>query len=217
MLILGIDEAGRGPVIGPMIICGYLIDNRNIKKLQKLNVKDSKELSKNQREELYDKLIKLAENVKFSVVSAKKIDELREISNLNKHELEEISKIVNQLKPHVTIIDAFEKNLELFELKIKSKLKVNTKLICEHKADKRYPVVSAASILAKVERDRAIEELNKRFDLGSGYPSDEKTITFLERCLKDFGYFPSFVRKSWITVKNLVKKKQKTIFEFAKI
>jgi ribonuclease HII len=75
-----------------------------------------------------------------------------------------------------------------------------------HQADAIYPVVSAASIIAKVRRDELIEELKKELgiDFGSGYPSDPKTKEFLIKWgKKHSGKFPEIVRQSWQTVENI--------------
>jgi ribonuclease HII len=77
-------------------------------------------------------------------------------------------------------------------------------VISEHKADVTYPIVSSASIIAKVERDREIRELAQRFgDMGSGYMTDPKTVDFLERWLAQHGSYPDFVRKSWRPAREL--------------
>jgi ribonuclease HII len=70
--------------------------------------------------------------------------------------------------------------------------------VSEHKADRNFAVVSAASIIAKVERDREIAELAKTLGFfGSGYPSDPRTVKFLEKCCQDLEEYPEYVRKSW--------------------
>jgi ribonuclease HII len=79
-----------------------------------------------------------------------------------------------------------------------------------HKADKLYPVVSAASIIAKVIRDREIQTLEKTFrNIGSGYPSDKKTMYFINNWIKEYRDFPDFVRKSWKPIKEITSKQSK--------
>jgi ribonuclease HII len=87
-----------------------------------------------------------------------------------------------------------------------SNLAKTGKIISSHHADRKYPVVSAASIIAKVNRDRAIEKLRKNHDLGSGYPSDSKTMNFIKEWISQNGDLPVFVRKSWKPVKILLGK-----------
>jgi ribonuclease HII len=74
-----------------------------------------------------------------------------------------------------------------------------------HHADSRFVIVSAASIVAKVNRDKAIAKLRKVHDLGSGYPSDKKTINFVSKYISDKKEIPSFVRKSWKPVQAMLK------------
>jgi ribonuclease HII len=95
-------------------------------------------------------------------------------------------------------------------------LPFKVQIISEHKADKKYPIVSAASIIAKVERDKAIKEIEEKYgEVGCGYPTDPKTIKFLEKYLKKYGKYPEFVRKSWKPAKRLkteAKSKQEKLF-----
>lgn len=217
-IILGIDEAGRGSVIGPLVICGFLIEEAKTDLIK--YAKDSKLLSPKKREELEKKLKAAARDFAIIKISAEEIDKLRTEKNLNKIEIEQMQKIINLFNPDIIIIDSPEHNVEKFEKKIRKGLKnEDIKIICENYADRKYSVVSAASILAKVERDREIERLKKKYNIefGSGYPSDERTIKFLKKWIKENKDFPNFVRKSWITVKGIkVMKIQKNIKDFIK-
>ncbi|MFH0832730.1 MAG: ribonuclease HII [Candidatus Aenigmatarchaeota archaeon] len=202
MKILGIDEAGKGPVIGPLVICGYLVDSRNLKKLERLGVKDSKLLSARKRESMINDLQKIADDFILIKMSAKEIDRMRTITNLNKLEIARIQEIINMLDADKVVIDAFEANVKKFNEQISRKVKnKKTKIITENFADKNYLEVGAASILAKVNRDNEIYELQKAYgDFGSGYPSDEMTISFLKDWIKKNKEFPDCVRKSWMTI-----------------
>ena len=78
-------------------------------------------------------------------------------------------------------------------------------IIAKHKADDIFPIVSAASIIAKNKRDSLINELKEKYgDLGSGYPSDKKTIDFLRKWIKKNRKVPAFARKSWATIKTIL-------------
>ncbi len=190
-------------------MCGYLIDSKKSGKLIDAGAKDSKQLSPAQREDIAVKIRKLADDFVLLSVSAEEIDSLRTISNLNKIEIDRMQQIINATKPDVAIIDAPEVNTRAFAEKIRKKVGDDVKLICENFADARHPPVSAASILAKVHRDSAIEKLKQKYgDLGSGYPHDERTIAFLKEWLILNKSFPPFVRKSWITAQVLLKQKQ---------
>lgn len=215
--ILGLDEAGRGPVIGPMVIAGVLINDEDENKLKDLGVKDSKLLTPKRREELAKEIKKIAKNIKVVKISAKEIDKQRKIKTLNKIEMEAFARIINFMDTKEVYLDLPENGTK-FAFALKRKLDDwNVKLIAEHKADINYPVVSAASIIAKVERDAEMRKLEKEtgLELSSGYPADPHVVNFLKKYMEDHKELPDFVRKSWITAKRLEgKKKQKKLGEF---
>lgn len=216
MLICGIEEAGRGPVIGPMIVCGVLIEKGTEKELKKLGVKDSKILTPKQRECMFSEIKKVVKDYKVLKVSTKEIDNAisSEESNLNWLEADKFIEIVNSLKPDIAYIDCPSNNTAAYKEYIQERIKSKkTKLVVEHKADQKYVVVSAASVIAKVTRDTEIEKIKKKYNIefGSGYPSDPFTKQFLE---KNYNKYPIF-RKSWVSWKNIAKKKgQKKLFQF---
>jgi ribonuclease HII len=212
-LILGIDEAGRGPVIGPMVIAGYCIEEEKLDLLKSLGVKDSKELTRKQREEIYNEIIKLTDKYKYIIIGPKTIDYYVYKNKLNYLEFENMIKIIEEIKPDKVIIDSPVVNTKKVVEYIKNNLKINVEIIAENKADKKYPVVSAASIIAKVIRDREIDKIKEKLnlDIGSGYPSDEKTMEVLK---KDYDKIKDYVRESWITIKRIGKGDQKNILDF---
>ncbi len=205
-MICGIDEAGRGPVIGPMVIAGVWVNEKDEWKLYEAKIKDSKKLIKRRRETLAD-YIKKNFYYEIIVVEAEHIDDLRRTMSLNELEAYIFANIANKRKANIYYIDAV--NEKDFEKLMKKLIKYDCKIICEHEADSKYAVVSAASILAKVERDKQIEKISKELEsklnmpLGSGYPSDEKTINFIREWIKKFDDLPPYIRKSWKTVKNI--------------
>ena len=209
LVIAGIDEAGRGAVLGPLVIVGLSIHPQDEKKLRALGVRDSKELSPRRREALAEKIEGIAKDIIVLKVEACKIDTYRkEGVNLNKLEALKFGEIINFLEPDKAYIDAIETVPEKLELFIKKMLKKETKLIVEHKADSRYLVVGAASIIAKVTRDQAVRDLEKKYGkMGSGYPSDPATIKWLKDWLEKEKEFPDCVRRTWMTVETLEKKK----------
>jgi len=203
MRILGIDEAGRGPVIGPLVLCGVCIEEKRLKNLDRLGIKDSKKLSPKRRTILDRKIRKICDYHIISI-SASDIDNLRSKDvNLNEIEKIAINKIINYFKPDLAIVDSVDVNPERLCQEIKEILDEDIEIIAEHGADDKYTIVGAASILAKVERDREIEKIKKKYkvDLGSGYPSDPKTQKFLKKY--KFENLPDFVRKSWNTSQKL--------------
>jgi ribonuclease HII len=206
--ICGVDEAGRGPMIGPMVICGVLIDPESVHELEKLGVRDSKTLSPARRVSLSKRIEKLAITTAFRSISAADIDRRRKRITLNEIEVEEFVSILKELKPKTIYLDAADVKADRFGQKIGEKSGLADKgvvIISEHKADAKYPIVSAASILAKVERDRVISRLHEKYgNFGSGYPSDPKTVDFVRDLVRNNKKLPPIVRKSWETVGRII-------------
>ena len=197
-----------------------MINEKDEKKLRKIHVKDSKLLTPKKRKELAQKIEKIATHVVILRLQPCKIDSNRRKGvNLNQLEAQKAAEIINLLEPDKAIIDTPSYNSNKFRDYLWSKLQnKKIRLICENFADKNYPVVSAASILAKVDRDQQIEELKKRIgvDFGVGYPHDSRTIRFLNE-LAEKGKMPSYVRKSWDTVEEIMRRRrQKRIISFFK-
>ncbi len=214
MFIAGVDEAGRGPVLGPLVFAGVLIEENDIPELIGLGVKDSKLLQPSKRESFAIVILKLAIKTSMKVVSPKEIDDARANGlNLNKLEAQCFAEIINQLNPDITYVDAADVNPERFSQRIKNNLVVDTKLVSQHRADYDIPVVSAASILAKVERDKIVNELKRFGDIGSGYCHDPRTISFLKEWVIKNGELPSFARHSWITAKKILSEIKQTNLE----
>ena len=202
MLIAGIDDAGRGAVIGPLLIAGVLIDEKRLDKVTGLGVKDSKLLSPRKRSLLAAEIIKTAKSYHTVSLPPAEIDEVirtgRRLHRLNRLEAHGMAEVIVALKPDIAYVDASDVLPERYKEHIAEEVPFNVQIISEHKADKTYPIVSAASIIAKARRDTAIASLRKQHgDLGSGYPSDPKTIEFLKKWIGTHGSYPEFVRKSW--------------------
>ena len=202
MRILGVDEAGRGCVIGPLVIAGVLIDERSQPKLLEFGVKDSKLLSHLRRKQLAKEIKRIAINTHIIKLCPIEIDKAvnsrRKLHKLNRLEAKTMAKVVEALKPDIAIVDASDVLANRYKQHITECLSFSVQVISEHKADRNYPVVSAASIIAKVERDHVIDELKaKHGDFGSGYMANPKTAVFLEALLGKYGVYPNFVRRSW--------------------
>ena len=220
-ICLGIDEAGRGPVIGPMIYaCCYFRDDlkEDIKQYFKFN--DSKKLTPEKREKMFEQIKQYPNIFQYDIVSLSPqyLSEkmlLRNKINLNKISQDSAILLINNtLSKNVNITNIFVDTVgspdnyrEYIEKNIKKQENINVKV--EKKADANYPCVSAASIVAKVTRDKAIENIDY-YDkkLGSGYPSDCYTVNWLERNYDEVFGYPDFIRFSWGTVKNMFKKKK---------
>jgi len=223
-LFLGIDDAGRGPLLGPMVLTGVLIDEETGKQFKELGVRDSKTLSPKRREFLAKEIKEKVFSFHTTLSFPKDIDsKIKSGVNLNTieaiHSAEIINKLTKGKKQLIQIvIDCPSPNREKWKdvvLKYTQK-KPNILISCEHKADVNHIAVSAASVLAKSTREKEIAKIKKKIgkDFGSGYPNDPKTIEFLSKHKKehkDDGLF----RKSWATFKNSeVKKEQKKLLDF---
>ncbi len=205
----GIDEAGRGPMIGPMVICGILMDSQKLYELKKIGARDSKTLSHPQRLRLKEKIESLASRILIRTVSASDIDRLRQKTTLNEVEVEEFATIAKELKPQKIYLDAADVRADRFGERVGALSGLasrGTIIVSEHKADSKYPIVSAASIIAKVERDSRISEYHKKYgDFGSGYPTDPKTVTFVRDLVRNRQKLPPIVRKSWDSVRKIIE------------
>ncbi|MCJ7793558.1 ribonuclease HII, partial [Candidatus Bathyarchaeota archaeon] len=152
--------------------------------------------------ELYPEIIRLTEKYQTIKILPYQIDKAvesaRKLHKLNRLEAQTMAQVIEILKPDEVYVDAADTVEHRFRNHIQECLKIKTRIISKHKADKIFPVVSAASIIAKVERDREIASLKLEYgDFGSGYLTDQKTMIFLKRLLEKNGEYPSFVRKSW--------------------
>lgn len=206
--IAGIDEAGRGPMIGPMVICGVSVDSKKLHLLEKIDVRDSKVLSPSRRLKLKDRIEQIVDKIEIRTVSASDIDRLRKKKTLNEIEVSEFALIAKKLNPQEVYLDAADVKASRFGERVGKLSGLESKgtvIVSEHKADSKYPIVSAASIIAKVERDRVISEYHKRYgDFGSGYPSDPKTVRFVRDLVRNGQRLPSIVRASWESVRKIL-------------
>jgi ribonuclease HII len=208
MRVVGVDDAGRGPVIGPLVIAGVLLDKAALPRLVDLGVRDSKLLSPRRRQRLAGEIRQLALQFHVIRLAPEEIDQVvrfgKRLHKLNRLEAQAMAQVITILKPDIAYVDASDVLANRFKQHITESLPFKVQIISEHKADVKYPIVSAASIIAKVERDKAISRLQvKHGETGSGYATDPKTIKFLENWIKRFGSYPDFVRKSWKTAKRL--------------
>lgn len=194
--VCGVDDAGRGSMLGPLVIAGISLDKTKLRKLSLLGVKDSKQLSPKLREELYKQIIELVDDYYVARVPPKSIDASVRKHDLNQLEAKYMAKVILKLNPDTSYVDSCDVNPLRFGREI-SRLSNNKKIKSYHHADSRFVVVSAASIIAKVSRDRSIARLRKSHNLGSGYPSDSTTINFVKAYYESHRVLPTFVRKSW--------------------
>lgn len=217
--VIGVDEAGKGPVIGSMFIGFAIINLESIEDinsfqdhLKNLGVKDSKLLTPKKRNDIYQELKKNMD-MKYVQLTPAVID----LNNfrggkLNELEVQGIITILETEKPDLVIIDALTSRPDKFGSDILKRLSFECKIISENKADLNYPIVGAASIIAKELREQEVEQIKKniKIDCGSGYPADPNTVKFLKENWnnKEIDFI---FRKSWQTYKDLSKPKQKTL------
>lgn len=206
-VIAGVDEAGRGAVIGPMVIAGVSVTQDKEAGLKRMGVRDSKKIAPKRREKLAKAIERIAKDVVVIKVEACKVDSYRKAGvNLNELEKMKMADVLSLLEAGKAYVDSPDVSPERLKEGLEREIGKGTELVVEHGADDSYPVCSAASIVAKVTRDEEVRKLHKKYrDFGSGYPSDERTTKFLEEYLKKHNKFPDCVRKSWATIKTIKK------------
>ncbi len=222
MLVLGIDDAGRGPVIGPMVLAGCLIDDKFDKELKRLGVKDSKQLTQKRREFLAEKIKESAETFEIVLAHPEEIDGKNKAGiNLNAVEAIKTAEIINKINKGFNkikvIVDCPSVSIEKWTDYLKTKIDnlSNLEIHCEHKADVNHVSVSAASILAKCTREIEMTKLKEKYgnEIGSGYASDPYTYKFLEKHNQTYGDKGIF-RKSWSTWRDVSSMaQQKKLFD----
>lgn len=181
-----------------------------IQELIKLGVKDSKTLTPSRRETLNTKLRRLEAKIAIVRVQPSEIDKTvfrgEKYRKLNFLEAKAMAEVIAKLRPSIAFVDASDISCERYRRQILDELEFDLPIVSEHKADETYPIVSAASILAKVERDRCIRSICERWgNIGTGYPSDQTTKDFLEITISRKGRLPRFVRRSWKTVRKILE------------
>ena len=219
-LCLGVDEAGRGPVLGPMVYaCAFWAMSDQAEMAQR-EFDDSKKLSEDQRDGMFEE-IENDDKIGYVIceLSAKSLSEqmlrVPEPISLNKiaHDatVEMISRVIAAgLSIKEIYVDAVG-NCETYE-RMLSSIFPDSKVCVRPKADSLFKVVSAASVCAKVSRDKAIAEwvfeepgIEASTEWGCGYPGDEKTKRWLSENIEPVFGYPSIVRFSWQTTKTILE------------
>jgi ribonuclease HII len=205
MRVLGIDEAGRGCVLGPLFVAGFVAEDVDDDTLRGAGAADSKSLTHAQRLDARTRLDPLG-SADVRAAPATAIDD----GNLNVLEEEIIVDLVVRWKPDVVVIDALghPNTLDRIVQRLREKTKSpkRRKWIMEPKADDTYPIVGAASIFAKTTRDAALAALEPAWGtLGSGYPGDPVTKKWLGDWRATGRPWPPFVRTRWETVHALAQ------------
>jgi ribonuclease HII len=178
--------------------------------LKMLGVKDSKQLLSSARTRLSKEIPGIVDDYHVLEIGAEELDRIvnraPKFQRLNLLEARVMAQVIEKLKPDLAYVDSSDTRTERFKNNILDCLSFTPRIISEHKADINYPVVSAASIMAKVHRDNKIEEIKREYgEIGSGYAHDAVTIKFLREYYSDNGDFPPIVRRSWKTLGNIVR------------
>lgn len=218
--IAGIDEAGRGPVLGPLVVAAVRVPEASV--VEGLGLRDSKALTAGQRAELAG-VVRDRADVEVTSVAPDVIDRYRRQRTLNDLEVDLFGDLVARLAPVRAYVDAADVDPERFRRRVLARargpgtmdvgpaptgpaVRPDIEVVAEHGADVRYPVVSAASIVAKVERDQRVAEIGEELgaDVGSGYPSDPVTTAFVESWFDEHGDLPPHTRRSWVSARRML-------------
>ena len=207
MKTLGLDEAGRGCVLGPLVIGGFLAEESDAQALLNAGADDSKRLTHKKRLEIREALRPLGQTLIKEITPAE-ID----AGNINTLEEEAFAAMIIASQPDHVIIDApcNPRGIPAFEERLTGRLRQANcpipRFTIQPKADANFSICGAASIFAKVHRDAAIEAIGA---VGSGYPSDPVTRRWLSGFIRRGEAFPACVRTRWGTIENL---RQQTLF-----
>jgi ribonuclease HII len=186
-------------LLGPIIVAGVCVNKKLISEMVEKGIKDSKLLSPKKREVLFGRVISVAESICVCRINIEDIDFHVFKNNLNLLEAEAMAITIRNMKSDTAYVDSCDVNPSRYQRTIRTFLKRNnTKLVSMHQADRLNVVVSGASIIAKVMRDSEISKIRIKYgDVGSGYPSDKKTIKFVKEWFRQNNEIPPFARKSW--------------------
>ena len=210
----GVDEAGKGSVLGPMVVAA--VGAKDAAELAIPGIKDSKLLSREERERFFDTIVPSFRHAAL-VIEPGEIDRMRMSMTMNALVASAHARVIRKLRASVAYVDACDVVAERFGHMVGNQLVHKCRIVAEHHADVTHPIVSAASIVAKVLRDRAVDALAERYGpLGSGYPSDPETVAFLSAWIESEGRPPPCARASWKTVETMMYwREQAGIFEFS--
>jgi len=202
--VLGLDEAGRGSVLGPLVVGGFCCTESELPAVVAAGACDSKRLAAARRADVYGRLGRLGERRSISL-SPRTIDRFVAGGRLNELELTAFARLVRTVRPDTVIVDACDPNADRFGRRLAEESGTGAAIVSRHKADRDFPIVGAASIVAKVRRDAALASLRTAVaeELGSGYPSDPATRACVERYARDGGRIPAWMRRSWETVQSV--------------
>ncbi len=201
--VLGIDEAGRGAVLGPLIVAGILADVSATAPLRAAGARDSKAVPRARRRELVRALVPHVHACRVIVVPPAVIDG----EGLTGIELKAIAELIERLQPDRVVLDApvGPNAIPRFVSLLRRNTPNPPPIEARPRADVSDPMVGAASLLAKVVRDAYMAVLQRAYgDIGWGYPGEPKVRAFLEGWLADHGHLPPVCRTRWGSLRPLI-------------
>lgn len=203
--LVGVDEAGRGAWLGPLVVGAVAVRPEELERLIATGARDSKTLRPAAREEVYDRLERFARLASIELAPAE-IDRFVRRGRLNQLEARAFGEVVRPFGPALVRVDACDTNARRFGAAVAREAGPGFRVVARHHADADDPLVGAASIVAKVRRDRAVRRLAEELgaELGSGYPSDPTTIAFVRARAPAAGSLPPWLRASWATTQRVI-------------
>jgi ribonuclease HII len=213
MRVAGVDEAGRGCAIGPLVVAGALFDADDVPRLAEMGVKDSKKLTPKKRQTLSEAIKEQALDYRLVELSPGTIDKVVNrgvpLRRLNYLETMVMARVIRELRPDSAYVDTCDVDHKRCGQQIQSVLPFRVDITCVPRADSTYTVTGAASILAKVRRDQLVAGLRELHgDFGSGYCSDPKTVEYIDAWFREGRESPPFMRASWATVRKYLGVRQ---------
>lgn len=206
MLKCGIDEAGRGPILGPMVMAGVVLDEDIEAQLKDIGVKDSKLMTAKQRVTAAEVIKRIVTDYEIVIVTPEDIDKsvFSEADNINWLEARTAARIITKLKPDSVVVDCPSPNTRAYHAYVEKHLNFSPEILCTHHADRDHVAVAAASVLAKTTRDAEVAALCQKlgFAMGSGYLHDPATKAFFAEHWQDCA---DVFRKSWKPYKDALE------------
>jgi ribonuclease HII len=208
ILVGGVDEAGRGSIIGPLVVAGVGIRESKLAELRKMGVRDSKTLTPRARARLFGQIIRIVDSICVRKVAPEEVDGSVMLHGLNRLEARVMAGVIDSIGADEIYVDCCDVNPARFRESIDQRLSCRPrKLHSLHHADSLNVVVSAASIIAKITRDQEIQEIRNKYgpEIGSGYPSDATTMDFIRKWVASHGEAPDFARQSWKPLRQMLE------------
>jgi len=203
--VVGIDEAGRGAWLGPLVVGAVAVPRSGLGAVARTGARDSKTLAPARREAIFSALGACARRAWLAAAPAE-VDAHVVDGRLNELEAALFGRLAGRFAPAEARVDACDANARRFGASVARHAGPEVVVLARHHADALDPLVGAASIVAKVVRDRAMRRLAEELGapIGSGYPSDPATVRFVRREVDPAGPRPPWLRASWATTRRVI-------------